>query len=104
MSSKHSALPWAEAAWRCLTVGKGGQAPSPALQGYVGREMGRVEALLKVVGSRPENLVDNFATLMPLGTAADFQRILDIKVGVHAHAVRAAAQGCRHKLDACTTL
>ncbi|KAK9786068.1 hypothetical protein WJX73_001616 [Symbiochloris irregularis] len=62
------------------SAGKSSQGPSAALQGYVGREMGKVEALLKVVGSRPENLVDNFATLMPTGNAADFQRILDIKV------------------------
>ena len=41
--------------------------------------MGRAEALLKVVGSRPENLVDNFFTLMPSGTPADFQRILELK-------------------------
>lgn len=62
------------------TAGKASQGPSAALTGYVGREMGRVEALLKVVGSRPDNLVDNFFTLLPSGTAADFQRILDIKV------------------------
>ena len=59
---------------------KGSQGPSAALTGYVGRDMGRVEALLKVVGSRPENLVDNFFTLLPSGSAADFQRIIDIKV------------------------
>lgn len=64
----------------CFRAGKASQGPSAALTGYVGREMGRVEALLKVVGSRPDNLVDNFFTLLPSGTAADFQRILDIKV------------------------
>ena len=40
----------------------------------------RCEALLKVVGSRPEHLVPNFFTLLPSGTPTDFQRILDIKV------------------------
>jgi hypothetical protein len=47
---------------------------------FVAREMGKAEALLKVVGSRPENLVDNFFTLMPTGSPADFQRILELKV------------------------
>ena len=42
--------------------------------------MGRAEALLKVVGSRPENLADNFFTLLPAATPADFQRIVDLKV------------------------
>lgn len=48
---------------------------------YVSGEMGKAEALHKVVGSRPENLVDNFFTLMPSGSPADFQRILELKVG-----------------------
>lgn len=43
------------------------------------REMGRVEALLKTVGSRPNTLIENFRTLLPTGTATDFQRILDLK-------------------------
>lgn len=51
--------------------------------GYVAREMGKAEALLKVVGSRPENLVDNFFTLMPSGSPADFQRILELKARPH---------------------
>ena len=50
-----------------------------SFSGYVAREMGKAEALLKVVGSRPENLVDNFFTLMPSGSPADFQRILELK-------------------------
>ena len=36
--------------------------------------------LLQVVGSRPDTVVDNFFTLMPQGAAADFQRIIDLKV------------------------
>ena len=52
-----------------------------SFSGYVAREMGKAEALLKVVGSRPENLVDNFFTLMPSGSPADFQRILELKAG-----------------------
>eukprot|EP00884_Botryococcus_braunii_P012952 jgi/Botrbrau1/21658/Bobra.43_1s0058.1 len=42
--------------------------------------MGRAEALLKVVGSRPENFIDNFFTLIPNGTPAEFNRIQDLKV------------------------
>ncbi len=53
--------------------------------GYVSREMGKAEALLKVVGSRPENLVDNFFTLMPSGSPADFQRILELKARPQYH-------------------
>ena len=45
-----------------------------------GTVLHRCEALLKVVGSRPEHLVPNFFTLLPSGTPTDFQRILDIKV------------------------
>ncbi|EIE27794.1 hypothetical protein COCSUDRAFT_26904 [Coccomyxa subellipsoidea C-169] len=51
-----------------------------SFSGHVAREMGKAEALLKVIGSRPENLVDNFFTLMPSGSPADFQRILELKV------------------------
>ncbi len=54
--------------------------------GHVTREMGKAEALLKVIGSRPENLVDNFFTLMPSGSPADFHRILELKV-LHVSAV-----------------
>lgn len=42
--------------------------------------MARAEALLKVIGSRPDNLADNFATLMPNAPPALYQRILDLKV------------------------
>ena len=35
---------------------------------------------MQVVGSRPDTVVDNFFTLMPQGAAADFQRIIDLKV------------------------
>lgn len=60
-------------------TGKPGEAVHASFSGYVAREMGRAEALLKVVGSRPENLVDNLFTLMPSGSPADFQRILELK-------------------------
>ena len=43
--------------------------------------MGRAEALLKVVGSRPDTLPENFFTLIPNGSTMDFQRIVDLKVG-----------------------
>lgn len=42
--------------------------------------MSKAEALLKVIGSRPDNLADNFATLMPSASAAVYQKILDLKV------------------------
>ena len=41
--------------------------------------MARAEALLKVIGSRPDNLADNFATLMPNAPPALYQRILELK-------------------------
>lgn len=47
---------------------------------WISRELGRAEALLKVVGSRPDTLADNFFTLMPNGTLPDYQRIIDLKV------------------------
>ena len=62
-------------------TGKPSEAVHASFSGYVAREMGRAEALLKVVGSRPENLVDNLFTLMPSGSPADFQRILELKAG-----------------------
>jgi len=61
------------------------EAAGARLAAAVTREMGRAEALLKVVGSRPENLADNFFTLLPAATPADFQRIVDLK----ARALRA---------------
>lgn len=60
-------------------TGKADEAAHASFGAYVAREMGKAEALLKVVGSRPENLVDNFFTLMPAGLPADFQRILELK-------------------------
>lgn len=63
----------------CLP-GKPDEPAHVSFASYVTREMGKAEALLKVVGSRPENLVDNLFTLMPSGSPADFQRILELKV------------------------
>ena len=63
----------------CALAGKPSEAVHASFSGYVAREMGKAEALLKVVGSRPENLVDNLFTLMPSGSPADFQRILELK-------------------------
>ncbi|KAK9837632.1 hypothetical protein WJX74_001749 [Apatococcus lobatus] len=62
------------------TAGRPNSAAAPSFATFVGREMGKAEALLKVVGSRPENLVENFFTLMPAGAAPDFQRVIDLKV------------------------
>ncbi|CAM6084244.1 unnamed protein product [Calypogeia fissa] len=57
-----------------------GQTPSPAsYTKYVTREMGKAEALLKVILSPMEAIADTYRALLPEGTAADFQRILDLK-------------------------
>ncbi|CAL8463747.1 g3281 [Coccomyxa elongata] len=62
------------------SAGKPDEAAHASFTGHVTREMSKAEALLKVIGSRPENLVDNFFTLMPSGSPADFHRILELKV------------------------
>ncbi|KAL4452083.1 hypothetical protein ABPG75_007745 [Micractinium tetrahymenae] len=43
-------------------------------------QLGRAEAVLKVVGSPPEGLVDTFFELLPQGSPSDFQRTIDLKV------------------------
>ena len=60
--------------------GEEGAAGPAGFSSWVGLELGRAEALLKVVGSRPDTLADNFFTLMPSGTLQDYQRIIDLKV------------------------
>ena len=60
-----------------------GGAGTAGFSSWVSRELGRGEALLKVVGSRPDTLADNFFTLMPNGTLPDYQRIIDLKVMLH---------------------
>ncbi|KAH9299234.1 hypothetical protein KI387_030916, partial [Taxus chinensis] len=58
----------------------GGQsAASPGYTKFVGREMGKAEALLKVILSPMESVADTYRALLPEGTAADLQRILDLK-------------------------
>lgn len=59
--------------------GEEGSAGPAGFSSWVNRELGRAEALLKVVGSRPDTLADNFFTLMPSGTLPDYQRIIDLK-------------------------
>lgn len=61
-----------------LSAGKEG--PSATMTATVNRDLGRTEAMLKVVGSRADTVVHNFATLMPDASAADFHRIVDLKV------------------------
>ena len=60
--------------------GEEGSAGPAGFSSWISRELGRAEALLKVVGSRPDTLADNFFTLMPSGTLPDYQRIIDLKV------------------------
>ena len=71
----------------CAGKGKGedgGTGGGPAgFSSWISRELGRAEALLKVVGSRPDTLADNFFTLMPSGTLPDYQRIIDLKARMH---------------------
>lgn len=58
----------------------GGQnAASASYSKFVGREMGKAEALLKVILSPVESIADTYRALLLEGTAADFQRILDLK-------------------------
>ncbi len=70
-----------------------------SFSGYVAREMGKAEALLKVVGSRPENLVDNFFTLMPSGSPADFQRILELKASCPHHIMACLERSANRATD-----
>ncbi|KXZ52139.1 vps53 [Gonium pectorale] len=53
----------------------------PAYMAYVEREMGMVVAAVKVLQSRPEQLVDTYLLLMPPGaqSPAEFQRLCDLK-------------------------
>ena len=70
---------------------EGGTGGGPAgFSSWISRELGRAEALLKVVGSRPDTLADNFFTLMPSGTLPDYQRIIDLK---------ARMQSCMYALN-----
>lgn len=59
--------------------GEEGAAGPAGFSSWISRELGRAEALLKVVGSRPDTLADNFFTLMPSGTLPDYQRIIDLR-------------------------
>lgn len=69
----------------------------PSYTAYVEREMGSVVALVKVLQSRPESLVDTYLLLMPPAaqSAAEFQRLCELKVGaaVGGARVRGAAGG-----------
>lgn len=58
----------------------GGQnAASASYNKFVGREMGKAEALLKVILSPVESIADTYRALLLEGTATDFQRLLDLK-------------------------
>ncbi|XP_022862390.1 vacuolar protein sorting-associated protein 53 A-like isoform X5 [Olea europaea var. sylvestris] len=46
---------------------------------FVNREMSKAEALLKVILSPVDSVADTYCALLPEGTAAEFQRILDLK-------------------------
>ncbi|KAG0554133.1 hypothetical protein KC19_12G065500 [Ceratodon purpureus] len=58
----------------------GGQTSTPAsYTKYVAREMSKAEHLLKVMLSPMEAIADTYRALLPDGSGADFQRILDLK-------------------------
>ena len=62
----------------------GGQLDAAGVQSFaadVHAQLGRAEAVLKVVGSPPEKMVDTFFELLPHGSPSDFQRMADLKVG-----------------------
>ncbi|XAR48300.1 hypothetical protein NMG60_11031066 [Bertholletia excelsa] len=46
---------------------------------FVGREMSKAEALLKVILSPVDSVADTYRALLPEGTPAEFQRILELK-------------------------
>ncbi|KAL2555369.1 Vacuolar protein sorting-associated protein 53 A [Forsythia ovata] len=46
---------------------------------FVSREMSKAEALLKVILSSVDSVADTYCALLPEGTHAEFQRILDLK-------------------------
>ena len=64
-------------------VAGAGRLEGPVLASFtadVNQQLGRVEAILKVVGSPPGSLVDTCVELMPGAAPSDFQRVLDLKV------------------------
>nr|ADI46829.1 VPS53Bf [Volvox carteri f. nagariensis] len=75
-----------EAIFRLRRVADGGMMQlaidmDAAFTTYVEREMGHVVALVKVLQSRPEQLVDNYLLLMPPAAQSlmEFQRLCDLK-------------------------
>lgn len=72
--------------------GEEGAAGPAGFSSWISRELGRAEALLKVVGSRPDTLADNFFTLMPSGTLPDYQRIIDLKARRNKHHMTATPE------------
>lgn len=57
----------------------GGQAVPSTYSKYVAREVGKGEALLKVLLSPEEAIADTYRALLPDGSLGDFQRVLDLK-------------------------
>ncbi|KAG5549625.1 hypothetical protein RHGRI_014809 [Rhododendron griersonianum] len=49
---------------------------------FVSREMSKAEALLKVILSPIDSVADTYRALLPEGTPSEFQRILELKVGL----------------------
>lgn len=57
----------------------GGQAVASTYSKYITREVGKGEALLKVLLSPVEAIAETYRALLPDGSVADFQRVLDLK-------------------------
>eukprot|EP00588_Corethron_pennatum_P009576 CAMPEP_0194270376 /NCGR_PEP_ID=MMETSP0169-20130528/4363_1 /TAXON_ID=218684 /ORGANISM="Corethron pennatum, Strain L29A3" /LENGTH=962 /DNA_ID=CAMNT_0039012397 /DNA_START=176 /DNA_END=3064 /DNA_ORIENTATION=- len=65
---------------RLPILGTPGGQPAPAMYTrHVAAEFGRIEMLLKAVGTRPELLVDVFRANWPTGTPADLQTVMGLK-------------------------
>nr|BCL66276.1 hypothetical protein [Volvox reticuliferus] len=73
----------------------------PAYAAYVEREMGSVVALVKVLQSRPEQLVDTYLLLMPPAAQSlmEFQRLCELKSSrTHTHTHTLLSHTCTYTL------
>ncbi|OQR95008.1 vacuolar protein sorting-associated protein 53 [Achlya hypogyna] len=64
-------------------MGREGEVAAPTVSGryakFVTNEMAHAEAVLKLIGTPQEMLIESFKIMWPEGTAADFQTILNMK-------------------------
>lgn len=77
---------------------EGGKLDAGSQQAFaaeVSLQLGRAEAVLKVVGSPPEAMVETFFELLPNGSPSDFQRMAELKVGRAGRRARVAEHAGR---------